>query len=285
MPKIFIVGDSFGYPFVTDNKLWPIIAKEYLEEKLKDSVDVVNECMIGTSQDFAWKQLEHMLEQITPSDYLVVVLTSPDRFWYFEEKPEYTNVQSFANIEQFSQDPDIRTILYGFVTRMWRHSLAVQLQNHRLGFLSYHVLKLGLRKPLIIKGFDNIVDNDEHFPELNFSTGSLGQIQRNEFTMNNGNKTNMDAVLLEKYWHHVDCRYNHLCLSNHKVLGNLVGEALLKESLLDLNSSEFIQNIIDEQNCRNKDLAEKELSLKWYDEMIKNRLRNNLGVKGLKLFF
>lgn len=285
MAKLFILGDSFSYPHKTEHKLWPVIAAEQLSKKIVSEVEVVNHSLIGASQDYVWKQLDNMLPQITANDYLMLILTSCDRFWYFEKKPEYSNLMSLENIAQVTEDRTLQNALVTFITQVWRPSLAVQLQNHRLGYLSYKILKQQLKRPLIIKGFEYVVDNELDFPELNFSHHSLAKIQLTEFEKFEGVFTGEDVLLSKEYWHHIDCRYNHMCLSNHAVLGNAIGEGLFNESTVTLGSDEYHKSIITVKNCKDKDFAANEFSLKYFNEMISNSVRQKLGAKSFKLFF
>lgn len=285
MPKLFVLGDSFSFPHETKEPLWPIITAKHLSEKLGEPVEVVNESVIGVGQDFVWKKLDSVLQIMTPEDFLVIVLTSCNRFWVLENHPEYSNLMSVENISHVTQDPELQAALLGFINRIWRHSLASQFQNHRLGFLSYYVLKNNLRAPVILKGFENDIDNEDKFPELNFSNHSLAKVQLEEFEKFDGLFNKGDILMDPKYWHHVDCRYNHLCLSNHKVLSEMLSGSLLSGNPVDLGSDKFYKNIITEKNCKDKDFASKEFHPRYFDEMISNSLRQKLGAKSFKLRF
>lgn len=285
MAKLFILGDSFSFPHKTTDKLWPAIVADELAKKSNSNIELVNHSLIGASQDYVWKTLQDILPQITPSDFLIIVLTSCDRFWYFEKKPEYSNMMTYANIAQATDDPALHTTLFNFITRLWRPALALQLQNHRLGYLSYYVLKKNLRRPLILKGFQYDHDHEKDFPELNFSQDCLARIQFEEFEKFNGDFGGADLLMDAKYWHHVDCRYNHMCLSNHSVLGKTVSQGLLNNSTVDLGSNEFYKNIVTEKNCKDKNYAAKEFCIKYFNEMLSNSVRQKLGAKSFQLFF
>lgn len=283
MAKLFVLGDSFSFPHKTTHKLWPVIAADQLSKKIGTKVDIVNHSLIGASQDYVWKTLADILPQITPDDFLIIILTSCDRFWYFEKRPEYSNMMTVENITQATDDPTLQNTLLTFITRVWRPSLALQLQSHRLGYLSYYVLKNNLRKPLIIKGFE--YNYDTEFPDLNFSQSSLARIQVEEFEKFNGDVIGADLLMDDKYWHHVDCRYNHMCLSNHAVLGKVVSEGLYNNSTISLKSDEFYKNIITEKNCKDKDFAAKEFCVRYFNDMLSNSVRQKFGAKSFKLFF
>ncbi len=285
MTKLFVIGDSFSYPHKTKIKLWPHLVADYLGSRLGKSVDVVNTSMIGCSQDFIWKQFNDIENSISSEDFLVMILTSCDRFWVIEQRPEWSNLRSIENIEQVTNDIEFQKIILGFMTRIWRDSLARQHQDQRLGYLSYRVMKKKLRKPLAIKAFHSVIDNENQFDDIIFSKDSLGKIQLLEWEKFQGCEAPIDPLLDRPYWNHVDCRYNHLTLSNHAVLGKIVGDSLLSENSPDLSSPDFHKKIITIENHKDKTFAEKELNLLWFNEMINNSLRSKLGARLLGLKF
>jgi len=181
MKKLFVLGDSFSYPYETDKLLWPVVISKKLEQRLGEKIEIDNRSLIGASQDYVWKNLSDVIEIITPDDFLIIILTSAERFWFFENRPEYSNILTIENVNQMTEDTNLQKIVLGFITRIWRPTLAKQLQNHRLGYLSYLILKKKLRKPLILKAFEQ--DNIDHsvFPELIFSKHCLANIQLREF--------------------------------------------------------------------------------------------------------
>lgn len=285
MPKLFILGDSFSYPHTSTKDLWPVVAGKKLSKEINKDIEVINYSFIGANQDFLWKNLDVILNEITPEDYLVVVLTSCDRFWFIENRPELSNLMSSTNIYQATNDTELQTAIFGFMTKIWRPSLSMQWQDHRLGYLSYHVIKKQLRKPLILKGFEWVIDQEERFSDLIFSKHSLAKIQLEEFEKFDGKFTGGDVLMAEKYWHHIDCRYNHLCLSNHLILGEKLADALKFETNIDLGSNDFHKKIITEKNCKSEDLAQKEFSPRYFNEMINNSVRQKLGAKSFGLYF
>jgi hypothetical protein len=285
MPKLFVLGDSFSFPHEGNDQLWPIIAAKKLEASTNQQVEIVNRSLIGASQDYVWKMLSSVINEITPDDFLIIILTSCDRFWYFEERPEYSNLLSTENITQTTNDPELQKTLLGFITRIWRPSLAKQHQDHRLGYLCYHTLKKKLRPPLILKAFEHVISNEEKFPDLIFSNHCLAKIQLEEFEKFSSKFTGSDILLDNKYWHHIDCRYNHMCLSNHGILGDIIANSLITATMPDLSSDMFYKSIITEKNCKDKDFAAKEFYLRYFNEMLNNSLRQKLGAKSFKLTF
>lgn len=286
MKKLYILGDSFSYPHKTEKKLWPVLAAEYLEHNLNEKIEIVNQSIIGASQDYVWRQLDKVLSEITSNDFLIIVLTSSDRFWFFEDRPEHSNIASIRNVQQVAgSDIELQNAVWGFITKIWRSSLAQQLQEHRLGYLAYHVLSKNLKNPIILKAFEDSVIPEEKYTNLLFSKHSLAKIQLEEFEKFEGLFSGGDVLMAKEYWHHLDCRYNHMCLSNHIILGKLVGESLHNNVTIDLGSDEFHKKLITTSNCKNKEFAAKEFSIKYFNEVINNKVRQTLGAKSFRLFF
>jgi hypothetical protein len=286
MRKLFVVGDSFGFPYKKSDAntvLWPEQCAQKLAKETGEPIELENACLIGCSQDYMWTKIDEILEKITPNDYLLIVLTSLDRFWFFEDRPEYSNIRSVENANHIAgNNSKIRDILLGFITNIWRNNLAIQLQKHRMGYLSYEIVKRKLRKPIILKGFSTQLDTTQ-WPDLIFSHGILLRTQLAEFEKNINDR--YDFLLDNEYWHHIDCRYNHLCLSNHKVLSDEVTNGFLHSVAPDLTSDKFHKNLITAENCKNQDFANKELNPDYFKDMMNNRVRQGLGAKTLKLLF
>ena len=285
MPNLYIIGDSFSFPHQSINDLWPIVASKFLAQKINLPVYVKNQSFIGCSQDYIWKKFMEIEKDITADDFLVIVLTSADRFWIKEDKPEWSNIQTIDNAAQMTNDPGFQQIILGFMSRIWRTSLSSQHQSHRLGYLGYTKLKKNLRKPIVLKAFDSVNVDETKFTDIIFSKGHLSEIQLHEWELYKQNKPRMDPLLESTYWCHVDCRYNHLTLSNHRILGRMIGDSLFNGTNPDLSPNNFEQKIITVANHKDESFAKLELNTKWFKEMINNSLRTKFAANKLPLFF
>ena len=95
MSKLFMVGDSFAAaPKVGDDyRPWYIQATEKL------GMNCENHSMIGVSQDWCFWKLSMHFKELTADDQILVVLTHPGRFWFFDDKPQMTN-PNIVNIDK-----------------------------------------------------------------------------------------------------------------------------------------------------------------------------------------
>ena len=90
-----MVGDSFAAaPKVGDDyRPWYIQATEKL------GMNCENHSMIGVSQDWCFWKLSMHFKELTADDQILVVLTHPGRFWFFDDKPQMTN-PNIVNIDK-----------------------------------------------------------------------------------------------------------------------------------------------------------------------------------------
>lgn len=250
MPKLFVVGDSFVAP-PNDNhpRVWP----QQVADRL--GCDLENWAEVGTAQDWSWQILQYWFDRgdITADDYLIVALTHPNRFWYLQDNPKLTN-PDIIDMERWCSPEQRRAIEY-FLRYIQRPALDIIHINNRLGYLAYQIGRLGLRRPLMLKCFDFDISQAESFWELNWTNGiMMNDVQRLEF----------DPVDLDEnitaFWHGIDARYNHLCLSNHDIMADKVAEALTSNTTLDLTSG-FIQGLLKPGSLDDDDLAHRELNM------------------------
>jgi hypothetical protein len=124
--------------------------------------------------------------------------------------------------------------------------------NNRMGYLAYQTLKKNLRRPVVIKCFGQDIDQAENWSELNWATGILmDDVQRWEFE-------DVDADLDAKFWHGLDGRYNHLCLSNHKILADKLASSLITDTACDLTEG-FVKGLIKNNAMQDDEFVLNEL--------------------------
>jgi len=250
---LFVIGDSFSVSPKPDDlaQTWTRVAAQQLAELHGTPVMLVNNSMMGVSQDWMWLTLQDWMAEgvITDEDYLIVALTHPGRFWYLERDPAMSN-SNIIDIDRYCSPEECKAIEL-FIKHIQRPSLDGIHLNNRMGWLAYQVLKNHLQQPLIIKGFDQLLLDFEQSDVLSISNGSLcDDISYWEFH-------DPEAEIKNKFWKGIDCRYNHMCLSNHEILGKQVAESLFYKLPLDLTSGYqrglLTPNILDDTEfCRHQ---------------------------------
>ena len=249
--KIFVFGDSFGDVTACGDdqgRAWPAQLAQTLAEKFKRPIEVVNWSMIGASQDHTWSCIMRCVEQgeITPDDYMVVLMTSPERYWFFEDVPYITNTAIIDFDDELTPEQTEAAALY--FQHIQRPQLTHLHLDFRLGWLSNIVQNLKLRKPLLIPCF-NQQFAAASYPALNFAQGCLYDVQLNEWQEPTGNN-----------WQGVDLRYTHLCLRNHAVLAELMAQSLWRTGTLDLGSDQFHRAFLTLESGSDPEFFKHELS-------------------------
>ena len=254
--RLFVIGDSFTVapPPGDEAKTWIRLAAQQLARELGEPVTVVNASIMGASQDWCWMQLHNWIETgaITERDFVIVALTHPGRYWYLDRLPELSN-SNIIDLDRWCSPQEARAI-EGFIRYIQRPRLdAINLVN-RLGWLGYQVLKRGLRRPLLIKCFAQDLFQCESMDEFVISQGDLFQgIQYWEFE-------NAEQQQNSDYWKGIDCRYNHLCLTNHSILAPRVADSLLNYTALDLTTG-FVQGLLKPTSLDDREFCNRELDL------------------------
>ena len=226
-----MVGDSFAAaPKVGDDyRPWYIQATEKL------GMNCENHSMIGVSQDWCFWKLSMHFKELTADDQILVVLTHPGRFWFFDDKPQMTN-PNIVNIDKELSKDQLDAVLK-FMTHIQRPPLDIQQMSHRIGWLNSQIERYKLRPAHILSAFPLMVDIGYDMSELEDWS------QYKNVIISNGNLQN-DIQIKElkqgepseyKVWKGYDCRYNHLIKSNHEVLAERVYQGITNGTPIDLS--------------------------------------------------
>ena len=248
-PKLYVVGDSFSISYPDDADTWIKIAAQELGD-----LEIVNNSLIGSSQDWAWMNLHGWIESgmLTANDYIIVALTHPGRFWYFDDRPEFSN-SNILDLDHWVSSERAKAIEL-FIKHIQRPRLDSLTLINRLGWLAYQVLKRGLNKPLIVKCFNQELFQFETNSELNVTSGNLySDIQYWELEEPENDKES-------RFFNGLDCRYNHMCLSNHKILGSRVAQSLLTGNPLDVKEG-YHKAILTPQCLDDIDFCQREINV------------------------
>lgn len=250
-----MVGDSFAAAPKQGDEYRPW----YIQTAEKLQMNCENHAMIGVSQDWCFWKLSIHLKELTAEDQILVVLTHPGRFWFFDDKPQMTN-PNIVNIDKELSKDQLDAVLK-FMTHIQRPPLDTQQMAHRIGWLDAQIQRYKLKPAHILCAFPLTIDMGYDMSELE---------DWNEYKnviISNGNLQN-DIQIKElkkgepseyKVWKGYDCRYNHLIKSNHEVLAERVYQGIVNGTPIDLKSSGFKTNVIEDSIFEDKDFIEKEL--------------------------
>lgn len=246
MAELYVIGDSFSYLHPDkesqNERVWSVA----LAKKLK--CGLYNSSCAGSSQDWLIDSLYKFRNQITPDDHIVLVMTHPSRFWFFDEYPQLCN----PFIIDF--DRDISSGQSDAVAAYYKHiqrdTFDLRHQTARLGNIANLARVHGWRDPIIMFGFETKVMFKEDCPNLKFANGfltqdpSVGELSAYKEILNlfSGN----------------DPRFNHLCLDNHDILVEKLYKTLIHGEDLDLTTG-FIKDIITPDFLTNKEFCDSQL--------------------------
>jgi hypothetical protein len=249
MARLYVIGDSFVAPPKPNDPtaVWPMMVAEQM------GLELINPSEMGTAQDWCWQKLQTWLDsEISEDDYVIVALTHPSRFWFFEEQPRLSHPY-VIDLDRWCSREQSKAIEH-YIRYIQRPSLDIVHVNNRLSYIAYQVLKKGLKRPLMIKCFDQDVAQGEHFSELNWAKGILmDDTQAIEFDPRDLDKHD------QSFWPGgIDARYNHLCLTNHKIMADKVVAALTNDSQLDLTTG-FVAGLLKENTLDDLEFCAREL--------------------------
>jgi len=264
--KLFVLGDSFSAqrPGTADAPTWHKLTADLLSEHHGEPVHLINSSLIGSAQDFCWGILQEWFFNgaIGPDDYIVIALTHPSRYWFLDRLPELTNANIIDLDRHISQEE--ATAIELFIKHIQRPSLDTMLLVNRMAYLALMVNEHKLHRPLMLKCFSQVVGAAEEFEELNWCQGNLFEnIQRDEFANNT-------LEINDVFWRGLDGRFNHMCLSNHKILAEKLADSLINNTVLDIRSG-FIKNIIPEDWETNVEFQKTELDYEITLRNLENR--------------
>lgn len=249
--NLWIFGDSYSVIYHDDtDSIWQHLVAQDLDCNL--NVYSKN----GVAQDWIFHQIESLRDKISADDYVVIILTDPSRFWFFEERPDLSN-SWIADLEKHIGAQKSK-IIGDYIKYIQRPSLDIQKVAQRLGWLNNLVGIKKWRKPAIIRGFPQFIQHIEDYNNLIISKDNLFEISCAEWSAT-------------KEVFGVDPRYNHLCISNHKVLSKKIFSAFNNEEFPDFKS-EFLSNILSDEKIKDLEFCEKELSL--YNLALYNSTKN-----------
>lgn len=256
--RLWIFGDSWSalWPDRDPIRVWTRQLSHGLANELGEVIQLRNNSLVGSAQDWALNEFLKVVHLITPNDIVIFVLTSPARFWYFENEPTISN-WNIMDLDDHLSPEQVKAIEL-FITHIQRPQTDGLAMKSRLGLIAYEIARRGLNRALIIPGFDMDLVGCEQYEHLLFAQGNLSFIQWGEYR----DKKKLDEMLDQGqsgYFQGGDCRYNHMCLRNHDVLVKKILDTLIRGKELDLTSG-FHTDLIGPDWLSDSELVDNELN-------------------------
>ena len=248
-PRLIVIGDSFSVEPMesTDHTVtWPRQVAADLGLKFMPL------SQHGVSQDWCFQQLRtgfHAKDRITAEDRIIICLTHSNRYWFVQDEPNLSNMHIIGMDQYVSKEKN--KAIQGFMQHIQRPQLDTLHMIMRLGWLTSYITRLGLPKPLILRCFDIDVSEAQHHQEIAWATGTLFDIQTQEFA-----ETGTQS---DQYFRGIDCRYNHITLSNHHILAKKIVDFFQQGLTVDLAEG-FAQGLILRDSWRDTDFCAREFN-------------------------
>lgn len=269
--KLWIFGDSWSSHFSPEDsdRIWTRQLAQRLSHAKAEPVQLRNHSLIGCAPDWITEQFLKSTIEMQPEDYCIIILTSPYRYWYFEDIPSLSNwnIIDFDTVVTKEQAQAVEL----YIKHIQRDKLDTLHNVNRLGNIAYECAARGLRRPMIIKGFDQDLNVAESYPDLNIAQGYLTRIQYGEYCDKDSMAALEDKIASPNWFRGFDCRYNHLCLSNHDILADKLLRGLLTNQSPDLTQG-FIEDLIADRWWENQSLCQNELSHRQIEIFLKDIL-------------
>jgi len=270
--RLWVFADSFGVcdPKKDNPRVWSRQLAKRISLMLNEPIELFNYSLIGCSQDWTVNSFMSFQDQILPDDFVVIVMTSASRYWYFDDMPTLTN-WNIIDLDQHVGKERARSVEL-YLKHIQRPALDHLQSVCRLSLIAYYAQIKGLRNPLIVKAFDDKFNPCDTWSNLDWAKGFLSAIQFAEYAdqevvVDLYNQTGSG------YFKGYDCRYNHMCLSNHDILSELLAEQLVNKKVADISTG-FKTQLIDKNWYKNEDFMLDELNptaLKYYFENIHSK--------------
>ncbi len=217
MRKLYIFGDSFTVDYEAD---WTWTRQ--LASKLRVDA-MMNNSIIGCSNDWILTKIKEQEEKLQKDDVVLVVLTSPYRFWFFKDKPELSNFK-IANWDNFAKEHEKGHVdaVRGYVNYLQHDELDSFRLQQQVSWLKELQRRIGFTL-LVIPGFSVDFDYTDLIKVYGDMTGS---VSNPEFVSPKDDE--------EWYNDGIDTRYNHMIKSNHEILADKCLNSIVTGNTLDL---------------------------------------------------
>jgi hypothetical protein len=240
--NIFFYGDS--YVFNHGGKSW-----------IKNLANTLNLNYIdrgypryGILQTF--ERWENDLLKFNSGDQIIIVLSHPDRTYFFPDLPEFTQEINSYNFN-FSEVPNLITNKVKKAIPAFRDYYAylhdtiniIRFTSCWLHYLNQIATNLGT-KIIVIPAFDEVL------PAFNYNWSNLLIFKKSLYSISSSEISN------EKYnkvFQHIsDPRANHLCYSNHLMLHDKLIELIKTGKVKDIDTG-WKNNILIKENFFNEE--------------------------------
>lgn len=242
MTNLWVFGDSYtSHSERNQDFFWT-----YQVAKKLSCTNYINASQYGVSNEYISDRFLSFSNQIKKDDYIIIIVTSKDRHWFFEKFPYLSNYNPGNKklIEQAIDKNSAKAIDYFYKKLYFEKSIDIKIQWYYRWLESLEKIYKNL---LIIPGFNNGIHVDNNF-EVH---GNLFSIGNSEWK----NTKEIDYVFSK--WNNTDMRAGHMTKKNHNILTNKIVNTFRSAVPLNLNNG-FYTDIIDSKNYKTFETLDKD---------------------------
>ena len=220
MSNLWVFGDSYTQHSQSNQEnCWTFQVAKKLGVKTYH-----NWSQYGVSNEYISEGFTRHSNEITQDDFLIFIITWKSRHWFFEDRPEVSNLNMMSNGVIYKEyGKQYEQAVKHFEKYLDSERLANIKLNWYYGYLNF--VESHFPNTLIIPGFDN----DFH-RAFNFQVnGNLYPIGASEFET-----PKIGETIFKKKWGSLDRRVGHMTNINHEILAEKVYQTFITKAPLDL---------------------------------------------------
>jgi hypothetical protein len=225
MNKLYIYGDSFSADFDSEDWIWTRSLAHRMSN-LGLIGTLKNASYAGTANDWIWNHVRNDASEWQPGDYVIVIPTEIARQWWFEDRPDMSNIMSLMYAQEAKdlkkQKPQAVSAVENYYQYLWRNDIDVLRFEQSLVWLKALAIQAQVNL-VIMPAFNIPIDYSGVIPTI----GSLTE------TVCNGEFATEEDM---NRWYSagVDTRYNHMQRKNHAVMADKLVDRFTNNVPVDL---------------------------------------------------
>lgn len=229
MPNLHVYGDSYveapHQDYLELVKKGEAHAPWYAQVATALDVDELHmHGKAGVSNEFIYDRWKHRLNKVKEGDYVIVVMTSPYRKWFFEHLPEFANI-GMAGLHTVLEQEEVDAI-NSYVKYLENPVTPLIALDTISQTIAFNCMQKNVAKAFIIPAFDDCVSYT-YSPYVK-NKGNLGLPCYGEFASQKIYNKCMSSN------DQVDPRLNHLSWENHDIMARKVMASIQLGKDLDL---------------------------------------------------
>lgn len=220
MSNLYIYGDSFAVDWRE-----PWVWMRQFAERIKVDNCYVQACS-GTNNEWILKTFRD--DNHKPGDIVLIFLTEPSRYWFYEDKPYLSNLASIIETQDAKDIKRTDRDKYDAIIGYYEHLHRDDLVDFRLQMMTDFIRVKSIEREIHLQVIPCFMMNID-WTDLNPCQGNMTfSVCDREFA------THTDIPLW--YNQSIDTRANHMTLENHTIFADKLYTRFTQGGILDLDT-------------------------------------------------